>query len=324
MCLYMLLTLSLFVLGFILIIKGADLLVDGSSALAKKLRVSSLVIGLTIVSFGTSLPEMLVNLFASAQGATDLAIANVLGSNIANILLILGVAAIIYPLAVSKGTVWREIPFSLLAVIMLAVLANDALLSGTNTSMISRSDGLVLIAFLVIFLYYIYNVAKNDRKKKMPDMDGVMKVSKSLLYLFIGIIGLIVGGNWVVDGAIEIASFFNISESLIGLTIIALGTSLPELVTSAVAAYKHNAELAVGNAVGSNIFNIFWILGLSAVIRPLPFNISSNYDILMVVGATLLLFIWMFIGKKHILQRWQGLVFILMYICYIGFVVYRG
>ncbi|MBU2565989.1 calcium/sodium antiporter [Patescibacteria group bacterium] len=320
----MLLTLSLFVLGFILIIKGADLLVDGSSALAKKLRVSSLVIGLTIVSFGTSLPEMLVNLFASAQGATDLAIANVLGSNIANILLILGVAAIIYPLAVSKGTVWREIPFSLLAVIMLAVLANDALLSGTNTSMISRSDGLVLIAFLVIFLYYIYNVAKNDRKKKMPDMDGVMKVSKSLLYLFIGIIGLIVGGNWVVDGAIEIASFFNISESLIGLTIIALGTSLPELVTSAVAAYKHNAELAVGNAVGSNIFNIFWILGLSAVIRPLPFNISSNYDILMVVGATLLLFIWMFIGKKHILQRWQGLVFILMYICYIGFVVYRG
>ena len=320
----MLLSLFLFVLGFVCVIKGADLLVDGSSALARRLRISSLVIGLTIVSFGTSLPEMLVNLFASAQGATDLAIANVLGSNIANVLLILGVAAIIYPLVVSKGTVWREIPFSLLAVIMLGVLANDALLSGSSTSSISRSDGLVLIAFLVIFMYYIYNVAKNDRKKKLKVDDGVMKTSKSFLYLLLGITGLIVGGKWVVDGAINIAEFFNISESLIGLTIIALGTSLPELVTSAVAAYKHNAELAVGNAVGSNIFNIFWILGLSAVIRPLPFSIVGNYDILMIVGATLLLFIWMFVGKKHMLERWQGVVFVVLYLVYIASIVYRG
>jgi len=320
----MALTIVLFVLGFALLVKGADMLVDGSVAMAKRLRVSNLIIGLTIVSFGTSLPEMIVNLFASAQGNTNLAIANILGSNVANILLILGVSAIILPLAVSRGTVWREIPFSLLAVVVLGILANDRLLNGSGVNLISRSDGMVLMVFLVIFLYYIYNTAKNERKRKFANHNNGPGVAHSLLFLGFGLASLIVGGRWVVDGAIQIAGLLGVSTTLIGVTIVAIGTSLPELVTSAVAAYKGNAELAVGNAVGSNIFNIFWILGLSALIRPIPFAESVNFDVLFVIFATLLLFIWMFIGEKRILKRWQGGLFLFSYILYIMLVTWRG
>jgi cation:H+ antiporter len=311
-------------LGFVLLVKGADMLVDGSVELAKRLRISNLVIGLTIVSFGTSLPEMVVNLFASAEGNTELAIANIIGSNIANILLILGVAAMIFPLYVHKGTVWREIPFSLLAILVLGILANDHILDGLGMDLISRSDGMVMMLFLVIFIYYIYHLAKKDREKKFVNLEDGISVPRSIIYLGLGISGLVVGGNWVVNGAVDIATALGVSTTLIGLTIVAIGTSLPELVTSAVAAYKKNAELAVGNVVGSNIFNILWILGLSALIRPLPFKISSNFDILVVVIATLLLFIWMFVGKKRILDRWQGALFLFSYAAYIILVIIRG
>lgn len=320
----MAMSIILFILGFALIIKGADLLVDGSVAIAKRLKVSNLVIGLTIVSFGTSLPELVVNLFASMEGDTQLAIGNIIGSNIANILLILGVSAVIYPLAVRRGTVWREIPFSLLAIIVLGILANDYLLDGLGENLISRSDGMVMMAFLVIFMYYIYGVATKDRQRKFEEEEQPEKISKAFLYTGIGLAGLIIGGNWVVDGAIVLASFLGLSTSFIGLTIVALGTSLPELVTSAVAAYKKNPELAVGNAVGSNIFNILWILGLSAVINPLPFAEASNFDILFVVLATLILFAWMFVGKKRELQRWQGGVFLFLYAAYIILITLRG
>jgi len=320
----MALTIILFVVGFVLLVKGADMLVDGSVELAKRLRISNLVIGLTIVSFGTSLPEMIVNIFASAEGNTELAIANIVGSNIANIFLILGVAAIILPLYVHKGTVWREIPFSLLAILVLAILANDRVLDGLGLDLISRSDGMVMILFLILFIYYIYNIAKNERKKQFVNIEEGVSVPKSLLYLGLGLGGLVVGGNWVVNGAVDVATFLGISTNLIGLTIVAIGTSLPELVTSAVAAYKKNAELAVGNAVGSNIFNILWILGLSALIRPLPFAASSNFDVLVVIIATLLLFIWMFVGKKRTLDRWQGVLFLFLYAAYIMLIIIRG
>ncbi|MDF1496785.1 MAG: calcium/sodium antiporter [Patescibacteria group bacterium] len=317
-------TLILLALGFVLLVKGADMLVDGSVELAKRLRISNLLIGLTIVSFGTSLPEMVVNLFASAGGNTELAIANIIGSNIANIFLILGTAALIMPLCVPKGTVWREVPFSLLAIIVLAILANDGLLNGFGVDLISRSDGMVMMLFLVLFMYYIYHVAKNDRKKKFVNIEEGISIPRSLLYLGLGLAGLVVGGNWVVNGAVSVAEALGISTTLIGLTVVAIGTSLPELVTSVVAAYKKNTELAVGNAVGSNIFNILWILGLSAIIRPLPFASSSNFDVLMVVLATFLLFTWMFVGKKHTLQRWQGVLFLFLYAGYIMLVINRG
>ncbi len=311
-------------LGFVLLVKGADLLVDGSSAIAVRFKVSNLVIGLTIVSFGTSLPELVVNLFASAGGNTDLAIANIIGSNIANILLILGVSALIAPLVVTKGTVWKEIPFSLLAVIVLGLLANDVLIDGRMASAITRADGFVFISFLAIFLYYVFGIAQNDRKKDIGANEPDLVMSKSVTYVLLGLVGLILGGQWVVAGAIEIATVFGLSETFIGITAVALGTSLPELVASVIAVRKNNVDLAIGNAVGSNIFNVFWILGISAVIRPLPFNPISNLDLIMVIGATLLLFIVMFIGKKHTLQRWQGGFFIFAYVAYIIAITIRG
>lgn len=316
------LTYILFILGFVILIKGADLLVDGASSLAKKFKISSLVIGLTIVAFGTSAPELIVNIIASVKGSTEIAIGNILGSNIANILLILGISAVIFPLAVKKHTTWKEIPLSLLAVLVIGFLANDALIDNADFSVISRIDGLILISFFTIFLYYTFGIAKSGFEAETDIKEfGILK---STLFIIAGLIGLFFGGQWIVEGAVAIATALNISQSLIGLTIVAIGTSLPELATSALAAYKKQADIAVGNVVGSNIFNIFWILGLSSIIKPLPFSLATNIDIGMVILASLALFVFMFIGKKHILERWQGAFFIISYVVYIIFLVIRG
>ncbi|MBP9802678.1 calcium/sodium antiporter [Patescibacteria group bacterium] len=317
----MYLNLFLFILGFVFLIKGANWLVDGASSIAKKFRVSDLVIGLTIVSFGTSAPELIVNLMASIQGSGDLAITNILGSNIVNILFILGVSAIIFPLAVKKNTTWKEIPLALLAVVILWILCNDVLFAGQSLNILSRGDGFVLIAFFIIFLYYTFGISKVEGE---PETVKKYSNAQASLMIVAGIVGLTLGGRWIVDGAIFMAQFFGLSESLIGLTIVAIGTSLPEFATSAVAAWKHNADIAVGNIVGSNIFNIFWILGISAVIRPIVFNSNLNFDVYVVITATFLLFIWMFIGKKHILQRWQGFAMLALYIFYIVYLIIRG
>lgn len=314
------LTYILFVLGFILLIKGADILVDGSAAIAKRLKISSIVIGLTIVAFGTSAPEFIVNIFASAQGNTEIAIGNILGSNIANILLILGVSSIVYPLVTKKNTVWKEIPLSLLAAILLAVLVNDTLIDGSAFSGLSRIDGMVLLAFFIIFLYYTFGISKVSGET--TDMDiKQLSYFKSSLFIIGGLLGLVIGGKWIVDGAIKIAELFNVSESLIGLTVVAIGTSLPELATSAIAAHKKQTDIAIGNVVGSNIFNIFWVLGFSALIRPLPFSRNSDLDIIMLVLASFILFLIMFVGKKHTIERWQGIIMILIYIGYIAFLI---
>lgn len=314
----------LFFLGFILLIKGADWLVSGASSLAYRFGISALVVGLTIVAFGTSAPELIVSLLASMNGNTDIAIGNIVGSNIANILLILGISAVIYPLAVQKSTVWKEIPFALLAVLVLILIANDQIVDGESVSMISRIDGFVLIAFFIIFLYYIFGTVfqGSDEKSEVPDSD--FSQVRVALQLIGGLVGLIVGGKWIVDGAVFFASSLGVSESLIGLTIVAIGTSLPELATSAVAAYKKNVDIAVGNIVGSNIFNVFWILGMSAIVTPLPFSAGANFDVLVAIGATLLLFFALFVGKKHTIEKWQGVVFILLYILYVAYLVIRG
>jgi cation:H+ antiporter len=314
----------LFIIGFILLIKGADFLVDGASAIARRLKVSDLAIGLTIVAFGTSTPELFVNIIASIKGNTDIAIGNVLGSNISNIFLILGISSIIFPLSVSKGTVWKEIPFSLLAVFVLGVMVNDHLIDSTGPSILSRTDGIIFLAFFIIFIYYSFSIAKriDGMEELIPKKQYALY--KSLLMIFFGLVGLSLGGKWIVDGAVKFATTFGLSESLTGLTIVAVGTSLPELATSAVAAYKKNVEIAVGNVVGSNIFNIFFVLGVSSIFKPIPFSSGSNIDIGVVIIASLLLFTSMFTGKKRSLDRWEGVMFVLTYAFYIVFLIFRG
>jgi cation:H+ antiporter len=314
------LTLVLLVVGFIFLIKGADYLVRGSSSLAKKLRVSDLIIGLTIVALGTSTPELVVNLVASFRGTADLAIGNVLGSNIANILLILGVSATIYPLVVHKNTVYKEIPFALLAVLALFFLVNDQDLASQKANLLSRGDGLVLLLFFLVFMYYVFSVAvskPNSEDAVLEEDIEVLPMWQSWMMIIAGILGLVFGGQWVVDSAVAIAKMLGVSEKLIGLTVVAVGTSLPELVTSAMAAYRRKTDIAVGNVVGSNIMNILFILALTAVISPLPFSDNLQIDLWMVIGVTVLLFLAFFVGKQRLLERWQGVVFVLIYLAYI-------
>ncbi len=314
-------TYLLMILGFVFLIKGADFLVDGSASVAKKYRISNIVIGLTIVAFGTSSPEMIVSLIASMNGNTEIAIGNVLGSNIVNIFFILGISASIYPLATKSNTIWKEIPMSLLAAILLWVMANDKTIDGSQYSMLTRIDGIVFLSFFIIFLYYTVGIAKNDTDDS-PVVDvTIMSLQKSIIWIILGLMGLVFGGKWIVDGAVQLAKNFGISESLIGLTIVAIGTSLPELAASAVAAYKKQTDIAIGNVVGSNIFNIFLILGISSLIKPLPFTKGSNIDVMVACLASIVLFVLLFVGKKHIIQKWQGLLMILMYVVYVGFLV---
>ncbi len=319
------LTYILLILGFVFLIKGADWLVDGASSIAQRIGVSSLVIGLTVVAFGTSMPELVVNLLAAVEGNTDIAIGNIIGSNIANILLILGIAALIYPLTVQRSTVWKEIPFALLATLVVATMAHDTLLDGAPTSVLSRVDGIVLLGFFVVFLYYIFGIAKQSANTE-SEAETISDYSwgKSIAFVGGGLTGLVIGGKWVVDGAVAFASALGVSEALIGLTIVAVGTSLPELATSAVAAYRKNVDIAVGNVVGSNIFNIFWILGVSSLVTPLPLSPVLSGDILVALLVTLLLFGALFVGHRHKLERWQGGVFVLLYIVYLSFLVWRG
>lgn len=309
----------LLLVGFILLIKGADFLVEGASSIAKRFGISALVIGLTIVAFGTSAPELIVSVFASIQGNTDIAIGNILGSNIANILLILGISAVIYPLSVTKGTAWKEIPLSLLAIIVVAIMANDKFIDGASNSILTRIDGLVLISFFMIFLYYTFGISKANGTNQENSDNTIKDRSKlkSVGMILLGLVGLTIGGKLIVDAAVSIAQSLGASQTIIGLTIVAVGTSLPELATSAVAAYRKNSDIAVGNIVGSNIFNIFWILGLSAIMNPLPFSDALIRDVAMTVVATLLLFGFLFVGKRHTIERWQGLSFILLYIFYV-------
>ena len=311
----------LLIAGFILLIKGADFLVEGASSIARRFNVSDLVIGLTVVAFGTSSPELFVNIISSIKGNTEIAIGNVLGSNIANIFLILGVSSIIYPLTVGTGTVWKEIPLSLLAALLLGILANDQLIDKALFSYITRIDGLVFLSFFIIFMYYSVSIAKKIEGMEDHVPTGQYGLTKSILLVVLGLIGLVLGGQWIVDSAVKLALKFGMSQSLVGLTIVAVGTSLPELATSAVAARKRNVEIAVGNVVGSNIFNVFFVLGISSVIKPLPFQTRSNIDIGVVILASILLFAYMFTGKKRSLDRWEGIIFLIIYAAYISLLI---
>ncbi|OGH88077.1 MAG: sodium:proton exchanger [Candidatus Magasanikbacteria bacterium RIFOXYC2_FULL_42_28] len=316
------LAIILIVVSLGILILGAESLVRGSSSLAKKWGISPLVIGLTIVAFGTSAPELIVNIFAAWRGSADVAIGNIVGSNIANILLILGLSALIYPLTVKNSTVWKEIPFALLGIFLVFTMGNDALFDGAGSNALTRTDGFSLIAIFVIFMYYIFGLAKQGEIKS--EQVAAYSWGVSSILTLAGLVALFFGGKILVDNAIILARLGGLSEALIGLTVVAVGTSLPELFTSIVAAYRGEDDIAVGNIVGSNIFNVFWILGLTGTMLQLPFSPAVNFDVLVGVAATVLLFLFMFVGTRRKLDRWQGALFVLLYIVYIGYLIYRG
>lgn len=312
----MLLLIVILLAGFTALIYGANTLVDSASSLAKRYNIPNIVIGLTIVAFGTSAPELIVNVFASVQGDSAIALGNVVGSNIFNVLGILGIAAMIYPLSVKTNTTWIEIPLSLLAASILLVIANDVMIDKGAASAVTRIDGIVLLFFFLIFMVYNLQVAKKGGDEGEVEIKDIPKW-KSILLILLGLVLLVAGGRAIVYSAVELATMFGIPERIIALTIISIGTSLPELATSAVAAYKKHADIAIGNVVGSNIFNIFFILGISAVINPVPLQPGANLDLLVNLGAGLLLFLFIFTGKKHSVDRWEGVLFVAMYVAYV-------
>jgi cation:H+ antiporter len=316
-------TYLLFFLGFVALVKGASLLVDGASSIARRLNVSDFVIGMTVVAFGTSTPELFVSLLAALHGNPDIAIGNIVGSNIANILLVLGVSALVRPLKASPGTVTREMPFALLASLALVFAAGDAFLDGAPEGTVARADGLLLLCFFAIFLYYSASIAKNlERMETLAPTPGYA-LSRSLLLVAAGLVGLTLGGTWIADGAVAIAHEFGMSEAVVGLTVVALGTSLPELATSTVAAWRGNPEIAVGNVLGSNILNVFFVLGVTAAVRPLPLHPGNLLDMGVMVGANLLLFAAMFLGKRLVLDRAEGGVLVAAYVVYLAVRVAR-
>lgn len=311
--------------GLVFLIKGAGYLVSGSSSIARYCRVPEFTIGLTVVSFGTSLPELVIALVAGAQDSPDLIVGNIVGSNIANILLVLGVASIICPLEARKNTIWRELPFTVLASLILFVMLNDVFLSGSETSSLTRADGLILLSFFGVFIYYVAQSIRSEQDKDWVGPQEGHAFGRSVVEIVVGIVGLGVGGRIAVFGAVNIASAWGMSEAFIGLSVIAIGTSLPELATSAMAAYRRNADIAIGNVVGSNIFNIFLVLGVSGVVQPVAFNPRNNFDLGVMTLATILLFIFMFVGHpRKTIQRKEGAFFVATYVLYLGLITYRG
>lgn len=319
----MFLNVLLIVAGFYLLIKGSDYLVKGSSAIAQVLGVSTLVVGLTIVAFCTSAPEFFVNVIAAFRGSSDIAIGNVFGSNLANILLILGVTALFKPIVLRSNTIWKEIPFSLLGIILVFVFGSDIFIDGATQNILSRVEGLALLGFFILFLVYTFGIRRDTEFSNELKIEQ-MSLLKAIFITLGGLIGLSIGGKFVIDGASSIAQIYGVSQNLIALTIVSVGTSLPELVTSVTAIRKGHSDLAIGNIIGSNIFNLFFVLATSAVIRPLPFAFANIMDAFFVMSATLILFIVLFIGKRHVIERWSGIVFLVIYAGFLTFVLLRG
>lgn len=319
-------TITLLLTGFAVLIKGADFLVNGSSSLAKKMNVSNLAIGLTVVAFGTSTPELIVSVLAGLEGKNDASFGNIIGSNNFNLMFILGIAGLIYPLTVQRSTIKYEVPLSILAAVVLFVLVNDVILWGASydnpsiAGTLSRLDAFIFLLFFVGFMLYIVRTMKNNSDL---DQDTVKIYSSglSIVYIVAGLAMLIGGGKLVVDNAIEIAQSFGMSEKLIGLTILAAGTSLPELVTSCVAAYRKNTDIAIGNVIGSNIFNIFFILGITGLINPMPYSAAMNFDIYVLIASTLVLMIFMFTINTRKLDRWEAFLLLVGYITYTAYLI---
>lgn len=314
-------TYVLLLVGFVLLVKGADYFVSGASGVAKNLRVPSLIIGLTIVAFGTSSPEAAVSISAAIKGNNGIAMGNVLGSNLFNMTFIIGLSALFYPLVVEKQTIKKEIPLMLLSALALFAMSADTYLGESKVAMtLDRADGILLLLFFSIFMYYIFEVARNSRET-MAIEDAMMKSEskKNIIYTVGGVTAIIIGGNMVVNSATDIARSFGLSETIIGLTIVAIGTSLPELVTSVVASIKKQPDIAVGNIVGSNIFNVLFILGVSAVISPLSIDGSLIVELVLNVIITIV-----FLGfsiTKHTISKKEGLFLLCLYVAYVTYLL---
>ncbi|MCD8237289.1 MAG: calcium/sodium antiporter [Prevotellaceae bacterium] len=338
-----LLSILLFAGGLAVILKGADWLTDGASAVAKRFNVSTLVIGLTIVAFGTSAPEMVISVLSALSGRTEMALGNVVGSNLFNVFAIMGITAIIAPVKVSKNNLRYDIPLCILASVIVFAMANDFLLDNSKTNCINRSEGIVLLAFFAIFMAYTFAIAKNkqtpenrvkdmsiqerekiQQKNRQPEVAETaakdMPVWKSAVFIVTGLAGLILGGNWFVDGASGIASALGVSQSVIALTIVGAGISAPELVTSIVAARKKDTDMAMGNIVGSNIFNIFLILGVSSTVYPLSLGNITTFDFIVLFISSISLWPCCKFGKTyHTITRTEG---VLLALCMVGYYVY--
>lgn len=308
----MLLQILFVIIGFTSLIYGANWMVNGTSAMAKKYKVSDLAIGLTIVAFGTSAPELVVNVISSYNGHSDLVLGNVIGSNNFNLFIILGIAGLIMPIAVQSSTAKMEIPISLLVAVLLLFLIND--FSFKERSSLNRIDGLILFLLFFVFLYYVFTQMKNET---LIEVTSVQKSTASVWGLIIlGLSGLIIGGQLVVSNSVAIADSLGISKKIIGLTIVAAGTSLPELVTSVVAAMKKNSDIAIGNVIGSNIFNILLILSISSFINPIAYNSNFNIDIYILIGGTIFLLMAMLTGRRKKLDRWEAAILFSFYVSY--------
>lgn len=316
----MYLALFLLLVGFAVLIKGADFLVNGASSVAKKFNISNLAIGLTVIACGTSTPELIVSLYSALEGRSDASFGNVIGSNNFNLLFILGIAGLIYPLTVQRNTVKYEVPLSLLAALVLYILVNDQIVFGSASNILSRWDSTILLLFFGFFMIYIYRTMKTASEYEEAPIK-ILAAPLATGMIILGIAMLIGGGTLVVDNAVAIAEHYGLSQKLIGLTILAAGTSLPELATSAVAAYRKNTDIAIGNVVGSNIFNIFFILGVTGVVHPIAYNPAMNFDMEVLGATTILLMIFMFTINQRKLDRWEAFILLAGYVGYTIYLV---
>lgn len=323
----------LLIIGFVLLIKGADLFVEGASKISKKIGIPAVIVGLTIVSLGTSAPELAVSLISSINGSNELAVGNVLGSNLFNTLMVLGVTALIMPLTIKKSKIKKDFFINVLVTVLLLILTFDSFYRGTD-NVISRIDGLILFAICIGYIIYLIRSVKNgDREEEIEEIEEVaidsakeFSYPKNILMMIIGVTGIVIGGNLVVDSATAIALSWGMSEKLVGLTIVAMGTSLPELVTSAVAAIKGENDIALGNVLGSNIFNILLILGVSATISPIVVASNLAIDMIVLIVVSLILGAIIFLNKKEekILGKLEGIILVLLYIGYLFYIIMRN
>lgn len=311
----MILSITLIIIGFALLIVGADLLVDGASGIAKKFHIPEIIIGLTIVSIGTSMPELFVSITSAIDGYSDMALGNVIGSNLCNLLLILGLSSLIRPVIFQKETRKYEIPMCLIFTIILIIFCNTS-----NT--ISKPESIILLILFTIFIGYTIYMGKKESQKDILEIKTEESKNnntiKNIILVILGIVGLKIGGDLAVNNAVKVAQYFNLSEKIISLTILAIGTSLPELVTSVTAAIKGNSDIAIGNIIGSNIFNMLLIIGVSSFIKPISFNTSYNLDLSILVISTLILALFPIIPPKNEMSRINGLIYVILYGAYLG------
>lgn len=314
----MIVSIFFIIVGFALLVLGADWLVNGASSIAKKFHIPEIIIGLTIVSIGTSMPELFVSTTSALEGLSDMSIGNVVGSNLCNLLLILGLSTIIKPVKFQKETRLFEIPMCLIFTVIFIVLCNTG---GT----INKVEAVLLLLLFLLFITYTIFMAKKqssqEKQEEVKTQKKLLPILKDILWIVLGVIGLKIGGDLAVNNAVNIANYFGVSEKIIGLTILAVGTSLPELVTSVTAAIKGNSDIAIGNIIGSNIFNMLLIIGVAAFINPISYNFSYNMDLIVLVVAALILALFPIIPPKNEMSRANGIIYFLMYVGYIGYLL---